>query len=118
MNNGTEDLYDYELVKQCCRCKNILIKSNFHKDNKRKDVLYNQCKVCRKEYYMKNSIEIFQKQKVYYLENRNRVEEYELRNHDKITAQKNIYSNNKYKTDINFRLICKTRSRIRQALQR
>ena len=32
-------------------------------------------------------------------------------------ACKKIYCNNKYKTDINFRLTCKTRSRIHQALR-
>ena len=41
-----------------------------------------------------------------------------MKNHDKITARKKIYLNNRYKTDINFRLICKTRSRIRKALKR
>ena len=32
-------------------------------------------------------------------------------------AQEKIYSNNIYETDINFRLICKTRSRISQTLR-
>ena len=117
MSNCIKDLYDYNLVKKCCRCKNILLKSNFHKDNKRKDGFYNQCKVCRKEYYMNNSIKFFRKQKDYYSENRDRIKEYQIKNHNKIMARKKIYSNNRYKTDINFRLICKTRSRIRQALQ-
>ena len=53
MSNCTKDLFDYDLVKKCCRCKNKLLKSNFHKDNKRKDGLYNQSKTCRKEYYIK-----------------------------------------------------------------
>ena len=70
MSNSITDLYDCDLVKKCCRCKNILLKSNFHKDNKRKDGLYNQCKVCRKEYYMKNSNKLIQIQKDFYSENR------------------------------------------------
>ena len=41
-----------------------------------------------------------------------------MKNHDKITARKKIFLNNRYKTDNNFRLISKTRSRIRTALQR
>ena len=45
--------------------------------------------------------------KIYYLENR-----------DKIITQQREYKNNRYKTDINYRLICITRSRIRQALNR
>ena len=33
------------------------------------------------------------------------------------TARQKIYSNNRYKADLNFRLICKTRSRICPALK-
>ena len=66
---------------------------------------------------MNNSIQLFQKQKDYYSENRNRIKEYQIKNQNIIMARKKIYSNNRYKPDINFRLTCKTRSRIRQALQ-
>ena len=67
---------------------------------------------------MNISIKIIQKHKDYYLENRYQIkEEYQLKNHDKTFARKKIYSNNRYKTDNIFRLICRTRSRIRQALQ-
>ena len=64
------------------------MKFNFHKNSKKNDSLYIQCKVCRKEYYMKNSIETIQKQKDYYLENRDRLKEYQLKIHDKIIARK------------------------------
>ena len=40
-----------------------------------------------------------------------------MKYHDKIIARKRIYSNNKYTTDINFCLICKTRSRIRHTFR-
>ena len=65
MNNCIKDLFDYDLVKKCSRCKNYLLKPNFHKDNKRNDGLYKQCKVCRKDYFMKNSTKLIQKQKDY-----------------------------------------------------
>ena len=26
-----KDWNDYDLIKKCCRCKNILLKSSFHK---------------------------------------------------------------------------------------
>ena len=39
-----------------------------------------------------------------------------MKNYDKITTRKKIYLKNRYKTDNNFRLISKTRSRIRKAL--
>ena len=117
MSNCIKDLYDYDLVKKCSNCRIISLKSNFNKYNTKNDGLYNQCKICRKDYYMKNSIKLIQKQKDYYLDNRDRIKEYQVKNHNKIIAQKKFYSNNKYKSDINYRLICKTRSRIRNALQ-
>ena len=39
-----------------------------------------------------------------------------MKNHDRIFSRKKTYSNNRYKTDNNFCLICRTRSRICQAL--
>ena len=92
-----------EDLKRCSSCGNISLKSNFHKYRKRKDGLRPQCIDCRKKFYLKNLDKI----KIYYLENR-----------DKIITQQREYKNNKYKTDINFRLTCMTRSRIRQALKR
>ena len=41
-----KDLYNYELVKQCCRCKSICLKSNCNKNTKSKDGLQSQCKFC------------------------------------------------------------------------
>ena len=37
MSSCIKDLYDYELIKKCCRCQNISLKSNFHKNKKSKD---------------------------------------------------------------------------------
>ena len=104
-------------MKKCSKCKTISSKCNFNKDVSAKDGLYNQCKVCRKEYYPNSSYKLIQKQKNFYSENRDRIKEYQTKNHNEIMARKKIYSNNKYKTDMNFRLIRKTRSRICQALR-
>ena len=114
MSSCIEELYDYDLIKKCSKCGIISLKSNFHKDNKRNDGLFNRCKVCRKDYYLQNRNRI----KDYYLQNRDRIKEYQFKNHDKINTQQRKYKNNRYKTDINYRLICITRSRIRQALNR
>ena len=88
----------------------VKLKSNIHKDSKGKDGLFSQCKSC-----------VIQKQKIYDSENREKIingnKDYQIKNHDKIIARKRIYSNNKYKTDITFRLICKTRSRIYRSLK-
>ena len=57
----------------------------------------------------------------YYLQNRDRIinrnKDYQQENHNRIKAQKKIYTNNRYKTDINYRLIRKTRSRIYKSLK-
>ena len=80
------------------------MKSNFHKNLKSSDGLFSQCESC-----------VIQKQRIYDSENRerniNRNKDYRLKHHDKLMAQRKIYTNNKYKTDINYHLICKTRSR-------
>ena len=70
-----------------------------------------------KTYYVDNQDRLLNKQNFYNKENRDRTKEYQLNNHDGIIAQKRTYSNNKYKSDLTFHLICKTRSRIRKALQ-
>ena len=78
------------------------------------DGLDPRCRTCWKQHYLDNQ----DRKKLYYLNNRDRIKEYQLKNHDRNIARKKIYSNNKHKSDINFRLFCKTRSRITQALKR
>ena len=95
---------------------NCKIEEYIHKKLKSRDGLDNQCSLCWKQYYVDNKNRLLNKQKFYNKENRDRIKEYKLKNHDKILAQKRIYSIKKYKTDFSFRLICKTRSRIRQVL--
>ena len=102
MSSCNEYLYDYDLVKKCYKCGIISIKSNYPTDKTKNDGIKSNCKVCRKNYNYKNLVKI----KKYYLENR-----------DKIITQQDEYINIKYKTDISFRLICKTRSRIQRALK-
>ena len=110
MSACIKDLYDYDLVKKCSKCGIISLKSNFYKRLKSSDGLRSHCKFC-----------IIKRQRIYDSENRERIinrnKDYRLKNHDKIMAQKKIYTNNKYKTDINYRLICKTRSRIYKILK-
>ena len=110
MSNCLKDLYDYDLVKKCSKCGIVKLKSNFHKRLKSSDGLFAQCKCC-----------VIQKQRIHDFENRERIiirnKDYRLNNHDKIMAQKKIYTNNRYKTYVNFRLICKTRSRIYETLK-
>ena len=86
------------------------MKSIFYRRSKSSDGLVSQCKSC-----------VVQKQRIYHSENRatiiNRIKDYRLKHHDKTMAQKKLYTNNRYKTDINFRLICETRSKIYKTLK-
>ena len=110
MSNCIKGIFDYELVKNFSGCGFVKMKSNFHKRLKSNDGLFSQCKCC-----------VIQKQRIYDSENRkrfiNRTNDYRVKHHDKIMAQKKIYTNIRYKTDINFRLIFKTRSSIYKTLK-
>ena len=110
MSSFIKDLFDYDLVKKCSKCGIVKLKSNFHKKLNFSDGLVSQCKSC-----------VVQKQRIYDSENRERIinrnKDYRLKHHNKILAQKNIHTNNRYKTDNTFCLICKTRSRIYKTLK-
>ena len=54
MRDCIKDLYDYDLIKKCRVCKNILLKSNFHKNKNMSDEFNPQCKFCTKKYYLYN----------------------------------------------------------------
>ena len=125
MSNCIKDLYDYDLIKKCSKCGTISLKSNFHKNKNMRDGFVSQCKSCiiqkQRIYDHSNRNKIQTRMNDYYLQNRDRIinrnKDYRLENHDRIMAQRKIYTNNRYKTDVNYRLICKTRSRILQALR-
>ena len=70
MSACIKDLYDHELLKKCCRCKNILLESNFYKDNKRRDGLQPRCISCCKEYFLQNRDRLINNQKLYDKRNR------------------------------------------------
>ena len=110
MSNCIKDLYDYDLVKKCLKCGIISLKSNFHKNKNSNDGLFSHCKSC-----------VIQKQRIYDIENRERIinknKNYYLKNRNQIMTRNKLYTNNRYKTDINFRLICKTRNRIYKSLK-
>ena len=68
-----KDFYNYELVKECRVCKNILLKSNFYRHKTKRDDYISESISCCKEYYMNNSVKLIQKQKDYCLENQDRI---------------------------------------------
>ena len=132
MSTCVKDLFDYDLVKKCSKCGIISLKSNFHKNNTRNDGLYNQCKVCRKDYYNENLDRLLSKQKFYTKENRDQIKEYQknyyldnrdqiIENHKNYIKQNRekirLYEKNRKKTDLNFKIACNLRSRTSSAFK-
>ena len=106
MSNCIKDIFDYDLVKKCSKCKIVKLKSNFHKRSKSSDGLQTQCVFCVKQY-----------KKKYYLDNRDQIIEnyknYKKQNREKIR----LYENNRRKTDLNFKIACNLRSRTSSAFK-
>ena len=117
MSGCIKDLYDYDLVKKCSKCGIFSLKSNFHKNKNMSDGLHSNCIPCKKEHGKKYYVENFDKIKKYKLENQDRIKRYCSENRNKINARKKIYLNNRYKTDINFRLFKNTSNRIYKSLK-
>ena len=84
--------------KSCSKCEIVQVIDNFNKDKTRKDGLNSICRLCRKKYYNENLVKI----KKYNEQNKER---------------RNIYLKNKRATDVNFRIISNTRSRIYKSLK-
>ena len=87
MSNCIKDLFDYDLVKKCCRCKNILLKSNFNRNKTKRDGIQNICVICFKQY----------------LNNRK--------------ERRNILDKQRRKTDFNFKLFSNIRTRTSNAFK-
>ena len=132
MSSCIRDLYDNDLVKKCCRCKNILLKSNFNKNKTQRDGYRSECRSCCKEYYYNNRDRLLNQQKFYnkenhdqrieyqkkyYLDNRDQIIEnhknYKKQNREKV----NIYEKNKRKTDLHYKIACNFRSRTNKAFK-
>ena len=97
-------------MKKCSKCKVIKDKTEFHKQKCKPDGLRVNCKTCRKEkfkqFYRDNKEKILSKNKEYYSKNK-----------VKIQAKNKIYWNNKYHTDINFKLAQVLRKRLYSAIK-
>ena len=109
MSNCIKDLYDYDLIKKCCRCKNVLLKSSFYKNKTKRDGYASDCVSCRKQYYNENR----EKTKKYYEENRDKIKKYRFDNKDKI----NECFRKRKDSDLNFKLASNLRSRTSTAFK-
>ena len=97
-------------MKKCSKCKKIKPKTEYHKQNCKLDGLRFHCKMCRslksKTFYRQNKETILQNNKRYYKLNR-----------DEIQTKNKIYYDNKYHTDINFKLAHILRTRLNGAIK-
>jgi len=96
-------------MKVCTKCNTPKELDNYPKNKNHKDGFHVWCKGCVKEYKIQNK-EIIKKQrkeydKQYYLDNRSKIMEY-----------CNKYFTNRVKTDINFKLKLRIKSRIFHSL--
>ena len=87
MSSCIKDLYDYDLVSKCLKCGNIILKSNFHKDETKNDGLRSSCKFCTLQYHYKNR------------------------------EKRKLHERKRLAIDFNYRLIKNTRRRIHHALK-
>ena len=117
MSNCIKDLFDYDLVKNCSKCGIISLKSNFHKNNNRKDGLQSRCKFCVNEYYLKNIDKFILKTRDWSKNNPEKVKQNQKKYNEQNKEKRNVYLKNKRETDINFRLISNTRNRIYKSLK-
>ena len=113
MSNCIKDLYDYDLVKKCSKCGIVSLKSNFHKNKLTKSGLRSECITCRRKHYNENQ----EKNKKYYLENRNRIVNnqklYNKQNRTKI----NLYEKKRRETDFVYKFANNIRVRTSQSFK-
>ena len=96
-----------DLMKRCSDCGILKMKMDFYFRNINQK-LRKECVQCTKL-----------KQKLYDSENRENIKNYKKQyfqqNEKRINEYKKLYVKNRIKTDVNYRLICRTRNRIHQA---
>ena len=104
MGDCIKDLYDYDLVKKCSKCKIISLKSYFHKRSKSNDGFQSQCKFCvnhyNRNYYYKNHDSELERCRIYKFQNREKINE---------------YIKNRLKTDLKFKIASYMRNRLYKA---
>lgn len=118
-------------MKFCSKCGLKKPKKDFYTDNSKSDNLRPDCKVCwsikAKKYRQNNREKVLQSQKSFRENNKEKIakweksnqvkkyrKEYRLRNKSKLA----LYRRKKYHSDINVKLACLLRTRIRKALKR
>ena len=69
MSRSIQDLFDFNLVKRCCRCKAICLEKTLNRNPKSEDRLQSQCKSTVKDYNKKYQKKIHDKLPNYRMKN-------------------------------------------------
>ena len=108
-------------MKACRKCKVEKYESEFYKDARAKDGYQGKCIECEKEYKKENKDRIREYKKNYFLGNVDNLyekrKEWNKKNIEKMREYFNQYKKERIKTDVNFAIKCRLRSRLRMALK-
>ena len=121
--------------KTCTKCKEKKLTTEFSKDKQKKSGISSHCRLCCKlkinEWIKTNKLKISNHHKIYYIKNKDKIANYtktnadeiskrmkiwRKKNKDKILIYKNRYEASRKLHDINYRLLCNMRNRLRIAL--
>ena len=106
--------------KVCSTCKVEKDVCEFHKGNSKDGYQY-KCKECKKEYSIQNVTKENNRKLLWSKKNQDKVKEskkkYYLINSDKENYRNNLYTQNRKKTDIIFKLSCISRARLIEFLK-
>lgn len=116
-------------MKKCSKCDETKSDSDFYKRKDSTDGLASHCKQCRKSYreltkdkkseadrlrYLKNKEHIDARAISYYHANKDKKRNYDQSRRQSLYEQRR----DRYRTDLNYKLKCNLRSRLRRALKR
>lgn len=109
-------------MKKCATCKEDKSFDFFCKDKTRKDGFQIDCKLCKKQYYLKNKEKLLQYNKKYAQENKDIIYNIQSRHYQTNRKQRINYSVNyqreRKKTDFLFKLNCNIRTLIRKSIKK
>ena len=82
MSKCIKELYVYDLIKKCSKCRIVKLKSNFYKDCINKDGCKSECIFCSKDYYYVNRDWVLNNRKTYVKKNRAKINLYQKKRRD------------------------------------
>jgi hypothetical protein len=108
-------------IKKCSTCKKEKEFFEFNKNKSQKDGYENLCRLCKKNYYDLNKINILKSKKEYHIKNKESIsiikKEYTKNNREKINSYYRVYSKKRKLTDHLYNLSCKIRTLIGMSIK-